>query len=232
MGALVVLENKDFGPNGLIAVPEKLYSGGPGDAFYNPGRLTSIAEDAFYQQKSCVGCIPIKAAESLDEPKQEYIDAIVKYGIDSMNKHAGFDIDADAVMNNEHFNSILIDSGRVDAIAYRVKFTGEYRGPLKVPRDSIWNAIFLAGAGDDIRLANDNTVLELNGKPSDLRTVSNEYGYLYYGTLKLFKAGELKLHRGSLKPYKKSDSSIAKSYENGPWILLDKKGSYLKRQTK
>jgi hypothetical protein len=237
MGTLVLLENRDFGPNGLIAVPEKLYdlhriTYGLEEIFFEPRKLPNITEDDFNIYEWCEGCIPIKAAESLGYPKQEIIDDIVKYGIDSMNEHKGSKIDAEAVITNGHLTSMLFDRERIDTIAYLVKFKGKYKLQALGLEEVEWNAIFLAGAGDNIRLTHDKSELELNGQSSDLRTVSNEYGPSYEGTLELSKPGELELRRGSLKPYRKSDYSIIKSYESGPWIRLDTKGTYLKGQTK
>jgi hypothetical protein len=237
MGTLVLLENRYFGENGLIAVPEKLYdlhriSYGLDETFFGPLKLPNITEDDFNIHKLCKGRIPIKVAESLGEPD---IEAAVKYlDFDSMKMHTGLDIDMEAIMKNEHTISMLVDHSRIKPIAYHVKFEGKYTGPLHGSRNVKWNAIFLAEAEDKIELVklakNDCSALVLNGKPSDLRTVSYEYGHPFCGTLGLYTVGELELHLGSLKPYRKSASPTVKSYESGPWIRLDTEGSYLSKQ--
>ncbi len=221
----IIVERKDLGKDGLVAVPESIYPKEADQVYDRVGLVTGLSNTDFDKHSHWdFNYIPIEVVGGLKKPSEATNKALTK-GLENLCQSQGANFDQARLLSNQAIATQILDYEIVEGDLYVVRFTGK---ELQEDKDFIRCLAYFVSPEDGPIGLNGNQVT-LNDNPIDLPNGDLQFAISYSGiegTLDSFKAGSAKIHRKNLKPYA-SRGTYGSGHSNGPWIVLqDKLDSY------
>lgn len=217
----IIVERKDLGKDGLVAVPESIYQKEADQVYDRVGLVSGLRGTDFDKHSYwSINYIPIEVVGSLKEPSESTNEALRK-GLEAVCQSQGTNFDQARLLSNQAIATQILDYEILRGDLYVVRFAGK---ELREDKDFVRCLAYFVSSEDGPIGLNESQVT-LNGNPIDLPNGKLQFAIGHSGiegTLDSFKAGSADIHRRNLKPYT-SRGRYGSGHSNGPWIVLQDK---------
>ena len=221
----IILERKDLGDlregGVVIAVPESSYHTRVKKVYEIAGTLSGLDKSTFqYHDHWRFNYLPIELGGSIRIPSETAITAVAK-GLETVCDARGLRFDQTRMLKDPAITSQILDYEIVDGAVYIARFIGK---SVYDNKKDVRRSVAFVVAPTDGEVTVDQNKIFIGGQVTDfprndLRSIVQSNNYT--GNLDVFNAGNLSLHRKTLRPYK-SRGRFGSPHSNGPWILLEK----------